>query len=146
MKMTRISRIGICLSSCLVSPVQSFIPTTPVESSHRRDSHHRRISTKIFSNDDDDDDEGKDPRSLDEFLDQPFFDPDSFNDDDTSLLGRLAAFVKRDYELAETIYVGLIFVMLVIASQEFLRMQIYGDHYMPFQSLGAGAARHGKMF
>jgi hypothetical protein len=62
-----------------------------------------------------------------------------------SVWGRLATFIKSDYELAETIYVGIIFVVLVIISQELLRMQIYGDQYAPFKSIG-GLARNGKLF
>ena len=81
-----------------------------------------------------DDDDVDDSTSLEEFLDQPFFDPDAYDDSDKSLLGRLAAFVRQDYELAETIYVGILFVVLVIFSQELLRMKLYGDHYIPFSS------------
>jgi len=82
--------------------------------------------------------------SWDDMLDQSFFNPDDYQDDDTSFLGRLASFVKSDYELAETIYVGLIFVVLVIASQEVLRMQLYGDQYVPFQS--GPNAWNGRLF
>ena len=95
--------------------------------------------------DDDDNKEGKERRSLDEFLDQSFFDPEKYQEDDLSVWGRLATFIKSDDELAETIYVGIIFVVLVIISQELLRMQIYGDQYTPFKSIG-GLARNGKLF
>lgn len=93
--------------------------------------------------DDEEENKTKEPKSLEEFLDQPFFDPDAYSEDDSSVLGRLASFVKNDYELAETIYVGLIFVVLVIVSQELLRMQLYGDQYFPFKSSGAMG---GKLF
>jgi hypothetical protein len=74
-------------------------------------------------------------------LDRPFFDPDAYDDKDESFLGRLAALVRQDYELAETIYVGTLFVILVIVSQELLRMQLYGDHYIVF-----GSNNHGRLF
>ena len=72
--------------------------------------------------------------SIDEIVDRQFFDPDSYDETDESFLGKLAQFVKSDYELAETLYVGIIFVMLVIVSQELLRFQMYGDGYVPFKS------------
>ena len=73
-----------------------------------------------------------DDTSIDDFLDRQFFNPDEFDENDTSLLGRFANLVKSDYALAETFYVGLIFVVMVIVSQELLRMQLYGDNYIPF--------------
>ena len=75
---------------------------------------------------------------VDAFLDKPFFDPDDFDENDTSLLGKFANLVKADYELAETLYVGLIFVVLIIVTQEILRMQLYGDGYSPFVKGGGG--------
>jgi len=81
------------------------------------------------------------PSSLDDFLDKPFFDPDMYDDNDKSILGRLAQFVKSDYELAETFYVGTLFVILVIVSQELLRMQLHGDAYVAFQSATGSSGR-----
>lgn len=67
---------------------------------------------------------------LDSFLDTPFFDPK--NKDNGFLLKWFADLVESDYELAEALYVGLIFVILVVGAQELLRMQMYGDTYVPF--------------
>lgn len=66
---------------------------------------------------------------VDAFLDTPFFDPKKSG----SLLKWFADLVESDYELAETLYAGLFFVFLVIGAQELLRMQMYGDAYVPFQ-------------
>lgn len=103
--------------------------------------HARRGGPRFGNNDDDDGIE--ESTSLEEFLDKPFFDPDAYDDSDKSLLGRLAAFVRQDYELAETIYVGILFVVLVIISQELLRMKLYGDYYTPFSS---GSSHSGRLF
>lgn len=151
--MKRTSRKWVFLATFWSSsPIQSFTFQTNTGnrvhvSSFSCNPPCPRISIRTFLKDDDSDDrdEGKDPRSLDEFLDQPFFDPDQYQDDDRSVLGRLASFIKRDYELAETIYAGLIFVVLVIVSQELLRIQLYGDQYVPFKSI-SGLARNGKLF
>jgi hypothetical protein len=83
---------------------------------------------------------------MDNFLDQEFFNPSSV--DQNSPLKWFANLVERDYETAEALYASLIIVMLVIVSQELLRIQINGlDHYVPFTrvsgSVGAGSARGG---
>ncbi len=97
---------------------------------HKDRKRYSAFSAKY--DDDDNDDDTNEPTSFDEFLDKAFFDPDAYDDSDKTLLGRLAAFVRQDYELAETLYVGFLFVFLVIISQELLRMQLNGDHYVPF--------------
>jgi hypothetical protein len=74
-----------------------------------------------------------DNTNIDDFLDQQFFDPDQVADDAPGPLKWFANLVKNDYNTAEGLYVGLIFVFMVILSQELLRMQIYGDNYVPFQ-------------
>lgn len=96
-------------------------------------------SSALFAKEEDEE-KTDEPISLDEFLDAPFFDPDAYDELDESILGRIAAFVRQDYELAETLYVGLLFVVLVIISQELLRMQMYGDQYAPF-SRGSTSGR-----
>jgi hypothetical protein len=64
--------------------------------------------------------------SLDEFLDQPFWDPTTVDENDKSLIGWFARLVQQDYELAETLFVGSYFVILVIVTQEVLRFQLHG--------------------
>ncbi|KAG7367538.1 hypothetical protein IV203_030209 [Nitzschia inconspicua] len=83
---------------------------------------------------------------VDDFLDRPFFDPAKFDDSDDSFLGKFARLVKSDYELAETLYVGCLFVVLIIVTQEALRMQLYGDSYVPFLRGSSGVLRGGKLF
>ena len=76
--------------------------------------------------------------SLDNLLDKQFFDPEAYGESDTGPLAWFANFVKRDYEFAETVYVGVYLTVLVIVTQEVLRMQLYGDKYMPFTRIGDG--------
>jgi hypothetical protein len=82
---------------------------------------------------------------LDQFLDRPFFNPDDYNDsdDDNALLAKFARLVKTDYELAEMLYVGILFVILIVGTQEALRMQLHGDSYVPF---AGGMVRDGRLF
>lgn len=76
--------------------------------------------------------------ALNSLLDKQFFDPDRYDEDDTGPLAWFANFVKRDYEFAETVYVGVYLTVLVIITQEVLRMQLYGDRYIPFTKFGNG--------
>lgn len=76
--------------------------------------------------------------ALNSLLDKQFFDPDRYDEDDTGPLAWFANFVKRDYEFAETVYVGVYLTVLVIVTQEVLRMQLYGDRYIPFTKFGNG--------
>ena len=74
-------------------------------------------------------------KSLDELLDQSFFDPDKVAEDDPAPLRWFADLVKNDYATAETLFAGFIFVVLVVVSQELLRVQMFGlDGYVPFQA------------
>ena len=79
-------------------------------------------------------------------LDKMFFNPDEYNENDTGPLAWFANLVKSDYELAETLYVGTMVVVLVIATQEVLRMQLYGDAYMPFTRVGSVVGTTSKLF
>ena len=72
---------------------------------------------------------------FDSFLDTPFFDPDQVINDPNSppLLKRIATFVRDDYSTAELIASGALLVLLIIVSQEMLRIQMYGlQNYVPF--------------
>jgi len=74
---------------------------------------------------------------LDEWLDRPFYDPRRVLDDPES--GRrakqFAKFVTEDYDKAETVLAGAFFVVMILVSQELVRMQLYGpDRYVPFGS------------
>jgi hypothetical protein len=80
--------------------------------------------------------------SLDQFLNQPFWDPTTVDENDKSPIGWFARLVQQDYELAETLFVGAYFVILVIVTQELLRFQLSGDAYVPL----ARVAGSGKLF
>lgn len=76
-----------------------------------------------------------DNASLESLLDTPFYDPDQvLNDPHSSPLSKqFANFVKTDYITAETLLAGTFFLVLVILSQELLRIQFYGwENYVPF--------------
>lgn len=79
--------------------------------------------------------------SLDDFLDQPFFDPDQVLADKESnwWSRRLALFVQQDYETAELWIAGVWFGILIVVTQELLRLQMAGwDQYVPFATNGRG--------
>jgi hypothetical protein len=72
---------------------------------------------------------------------------------DKSLIGWFARLVQQDYELAETLFVGAYFVILLIVTQELLRFQLRhatagagggGDAYGHAAAVVAG--RNGKLF
>jgi hypothetical protein len=71
---------------------------------------------------------------VDSFLDTPFFDPSSKNNGPLQWFANL---VDSDYETAEALYAGVFFVILVVLTQEILRMQLSGDAYVPFRHGGA---------
>ena len=87
------------------------------------------------------------------FLDTPFFDPDEiievegYNEDknqkkaNNPILLWFAQLVKNDYQTAETFYAAGFISVLVIFTQELLRMVRYGDAYIPFTKI-----RNGSLF
>lgn len=89
---------------------------------------HSVHCTKLKEKYDDNNDNKSFQERLDKFLDTPFFDPN----DESSWF---ASWVKNDYETAEFLYVGIIFVLLTVFSQELLRMAVYGNDYIPFTRL-----------
>mmetsp|Transcript_5436 Transcript_5436/g.7868 ORF Transcript_5436/g.7868 Transcript_5436/m.7868 type:complete len:144 (-) Transcript_5436:265-696(-) len=112
----------------LVVPYPRQQHTSDIETRHH-------LMSKGNNNDEDDD-------KINNFLDKPFFDAEEYDEDDDSFLGRFANLVKYDYQTAEFLYVAAVFIFLLVATQEFLRMQMYGDGYIPFAS-GRGS---GKLF
>mmetsp|Transcript_6965 Transcript_6965/g.17044 ORF Transcript_6965/g.17044 Transcript_6965/m.17044 type:complete len:218 (+) Transcript_6965:540-1193(+) len=87
--------------------------------------------------DNNDDDDG--PGILDQvdgFLDKPFFDPDAYEDDDDSFLGKIAGFVKADYELFEAAFVACFFLLLITVAKDLLRAQM----------VASGVTSSGKLF
>jgi len=87
------------------------------------------------------------------FLDTPFFDPDEiieveeYNEDknqkktNNPILLWFAQLVKNDYQTAEAFYAAGFISVLVIFTQELLRMVRYGDAYIPFTKI-----RNGSLF
>jgi len=85
---------------------------------------------------------------LNDFLDTPFFDPNQVlleqeekisNSSEATNQNPIEAFkswfanlLVSDYETAEMLYAGLILAFMVWVTQELLRMQLYGDNYVPF--------------
>jgi hypothetical protein len=87
-------------------------------------------------NDDDGDDENNFLDKVDGFLDKPFFDPDAYDESDDSLLGKIARFVKADYELFEALFVACFFLLLITVAKDVLRAQM----------LAQGVVASGKLF
>ena len=87
------------------------------------------------------------------FLDTPFFYPDEiieveeYNEvknqkkANNPILLWFAQLVKNDYQTAETFYAAGFISVLVIFTQELLRMVRYGDAYIPFTKI-----RNGSLF
>jgi len=105
------------------------------------------LQNSLNNNDDDDDnnnsngntkyknkEKDEDKTTLDDLLDKPFFFPDQVQENDPLPVRWFANLVQNDYNLAEGLYVGLIFLVMVVVSQELLRMEIYGANYVPFQA------------
>jgi hypothetical protein len=72
----------------------------------------------------------------DTFLDTPYFDPNSILNDPNntnSIQQQLALWVQDDYHTIELILTGIYCILLIIITQELLRIQIYGiENYIPF--------------
>jgi hypothetical protein len=128
------------IPSTCVTTARSKPTPTPLPCSFALATRSRhRAAYQLYSNqsnDNDDEEEETKEKSfdMDKFLDTPFFDPDKvLNDANSSpLLKKFAAFVQQDYETAEAVLTGLFFVLLIIGTQEVLRMQLNGANYVPF--------------
>jgi hypothetical protein len=131
------------IPSTSVATTRSKPTPTPLRCSFALATRSRhRAAQQLYSNQSNDNESDKEEEEakkegsfdMNEFLDTPFFDPDKvLNDANSSpLLKRFAAFVQQDYETAEAVLTGLFFVMLIIGTQEVLRMQMNGANYVPF--------------
>lgn len=118
----------ICLS--WIVSVQAFVTRPALRSTVGRP---HGVGTRQWQTPNDDEDEQ-------DWMDQQFFDPESVPEN--SPFYWLAQLVQRDYNTAEALLAGLYFVILIVGTQEVLRMQLYGDSYIPFQ---AGSAP-GRLF
>ena len=136
--------VSVKSSPCWTTTSRSACYTDTVAATTTSQNHRRfRNGVVLWTNQPNSPNNNSNNNNEDEnFLDKPFFNPDEYDDDDTSLLGRFANLVKSDYEMAETLYVGILFVVLLVVTQELLRMQLYGDAYIPFVKGGAS----GKLF
>mmetsp|Transcript_32800 Transcript_32800/g.48591 ORF Transcript_32800/g.48591 Transcript_32800/m.48591 type:complete len:95 (+) Transcript_32800:30-314(+) len=75
-----------------------------------------------------------------------FFDLSQVNNQSNPVLQWFAKLVQEDYVTAEALYASTFIFVLVIASQELLRMQMYGmDHYVPF-ARGDGGGGSGALW
>ena len=71
------------------------------------------------------------------FLDTEFFNPEQVPE--SSPLKWFADLVQNDYATAEALYASFFIAAMVLITQELVRMQLYGDQYLPFQKMsGAG--------
>lgn len=113
---------------CLV--VDAWLPMTKGPLSTRMADDERFGRRRLLPDQDD----------VDDFLDTPFYDPDTVLEDEESsdLSRKFASFVKNNADTAEALIAGLYLSILVIVSQELLRMQLYGDDYVPFAKGGGG--------
>ncbi len=124
----------------------------------------RCTGTRLFLRDGDDDDEQTKKKlnnislqdRINSFLDTPFFDPDQIlegneldnegvtdvsnnKDRNNNPIVWFAKLVKNDYETAEALYAAGFISILVIFTQELLRIVKYGDAYIPFTKIGSGS-------
>mmetsp|Transcript_4495 Transcript_4495/g.9539 ORF Transcript_4495/g.9539 Transcript_4495/m.9539 type:complete len:207 (-) Transcript_4495:239-859(-) len=128
-----------------VASVQ-FVPTASSASGTRPARATTCSNSSIGLSNDNDDSEGSNniKEKIGNFLDTPFFDPDApiQEGDEGGIMGSFRAWfaglVKEDYETAEALYAGLFFAVLLFATQELLRMQMYGTDYVPFTHSGGG--------
>ena len=58
------------------------------------------------------------------FLDKAFFDPNDYDENDLSFFGKIASFVKADYELFEAVFVSCFFLILITIAKDLLRAQM----------------------
>jgi hypothetical protein len=102
----------------------------------------RAVQALLLSNKPPEDEPEKET-SLDEFLDTPFFDPQKVLEDEENanpFAKVLAKWVIEDPETSEVVLAGSFFVVLVILSQELLRMQMFGDSYVAFTRGGGSGS------
>lgn len=137
MRLTSTSSSSVCLcllflcvdNAAAYLSLSSFSTTTTTMRSFSSTVVRRRcwlVANKNDNNDDDDDTNTSHPVPLEEWLDQPFFDPTEFAEDDTSLVGKFAQLCKTNYNLAEILYAGCFIAFMMILSQEMFRFQIHG--------------------
>lgn len=73
---------------------------------------------------------------MNDFLDKEFFNPKDVPEG--SPLRWFADLVENDYATAEALYASFFIAGMVLITQELVRMQLYGDQYIPFQKVGSG--------
>jgi hypothetical protein len=84
-----------------------------------------KSNSKIINNQEDNDKDLPVLTRINNFLNQSFFDPDKYDEDDNSFFGKFARLIKNDYEFFETVYVGCFFIILIIITQDVLRAQMH---------------------
>jgi len=136
----------------LVSP--SPLQTRSLERMHASTSNTDRRTVLYNENGEggDNNDKSSFMDKVDSFLDTQFFDPDQVIESSSSSspsneqeeesnnpMVWFANLVKNDYESAEALYAAGFISILVILTQEALRMVKYGDAYIPFTKIGNGS-------
>ena len=84
-----------------------------------------KSNSKVNNNEADNDNDLPVLTRINNFLNQSFFDPDKYDEDDNSFFGKFARLIKNDYEFFETVYVGCFFIILIIITQDVLRAQMH---------------------
>ena len=74
---------------------------------------------------------------VDKFLDTEFFNPKDVKEG--SPLKWFANLVENDYATAEALYTSFFIAFMVLVTQELVRMQVYGENFVPFQKLRDGS-------
>jgi len=93
----------------------------------------RLVASSLAASDSGNSTSAKTPEArMSSFLDRQFFDPTK---EDQGPLQWFADLTLDDYETAEALYAAAFISLLVIFTQELLRMQLYGNDYIPFKRL-----------
>ena len=107
------------------------------------DSSLDRVGRSFSHNDNDD---------YGDWLDRPFFVPEDHIDSDNNkasssqpFLQWFAKLVQEDYNTAEALFASSFITLMVILTKEVLRMQLYGEQYIPFTTHGV-AGGGGNLF
>jgi len=125
----------------------SFTTKALTQFSIHQPLYHSKSLPLFQTNGNNDNDQDKSfAEKIDSLLDKQFFDPDEIiqteeekgDDGNSNPLLWFANLVKNDYETAEALFAAGFISILVILTQELLRMVKYGDAYIPFAKIGSG--------
>lgn len=150
-----------CTPSIIQTQTRTIIPISPCPIYNPRTALRLSKFDKDTNEDENDKDDDTHQKSINDavnsFLDTQFFNPDDIilksestqngldsddevgNNNNNPVLLWFAKLVKDDYQTAEAFYAAGFISILVIFTQEMLRMVKYGDAYVPFTKIGSGS-------